>query len=507
MTTETSKTTNGSVTSNGAAVSGVHTNGIPTIELHLHVSDPDLYTELSKREEPERSKFAIAAMKIGIIAFRHSPGQIDAQQIRKEGERIIGDLNRALNKHQTEVVQGIGASLKEYFDPSEGSFTERVKGLIEDDGVLERLIRKQIEGDDSRLARTLTAHVGVSSPLMQKLDPESTNGIVNHLTASTKEVLADQRKQILSEFSLDRDESALSRLVKQLKDNHGDVGKALEGKIEAVTAEFSLDKKDSALARMRKELLDGIEKHQKTNVDFQNDITRTLGEMAGQRKESKVGTRQGVDFETDVFEFINERSQKTGDITTHTGNTNGILKNNKKGDVVIELGPEHLASGARIVIEAKQDKGFALPAALTELEEARRNRGADVGIFVFSKQTAPESLDPFARYGDDIVVVWDAEDPATDVFLDAGLSVAKALSTRAKSHNEEVGGDIKAIEVAIAIVEREIKELGDITTWTQTIKSNSDKILKKTEKIQNNLTTQIETLNERVGALSTILSE
>ena len=52
---------------------------------------------------------------------------------------------------------------------------------------------------------------------MQKLDPESTNGIVNHLTASTKEVLADQRKQILSEFSLDRDESALSRLVKQLK--------------------------------------------------------------------------------------------------------------------------------------------------------------------------------------------------------------------------------------------------------------------------------------------------
>ena len=67
MTTETSKTTNGSVTSNGAAVSGVHTNGIPTIELHLHVSDPDLYAELSKREEPERSKFAIAAMKIGIM--------------------------------------------------------------------------------------------------------------------------------------------------------------------------------------------------------------------------------------------------------------------------------------------------------------------------------------------------------------------------------------------------------------------------------------------------------
>ena len=117
----------------------MHTNGIASFDLILHISDPDLYAELSKREEPERSEFAISAMKIGVIAFRHSPGQIDAQQVRKEGERIIEDLGQALNKHQTEVVQEIGASLKEYFDPSEGSFTERGKGLIEEDGALERL--------------------------------------------------------------------------------------------------------------------------------------------------------------------------------------------------------------------------------------------------------------------------------------------------------------------------------------------------------------------------------
>ena len=175
--------------------------------------------------------------------------------------------------------------------------------------------------------------------------------------------------------------------------------------------------------------------------------------------------------------------------------------------MVVELGPEHLAAEAKIVIEAKQDKGFALPAALTELAEARKNREADVGVFVFSKQTAPQGLEPFARYGENIVVVWDAEDPATDVFLEAGLSIAKALSTRAKSHNEEVGGDINDIEVAITTVEGQIKELGDITTWTQTIKSNSEKILKRTERVQTNLMTQIEILNEKVEALSNILSE
>ena len=507
MTTETSKAINGSVTTNGVADPIVHTNGSAAIDLSLHISDPDLVAELSKREEPERSEFAISAMKIGVIAFRYSPGQIDAQQIRHEGERIIKDLGDALDKHQNEVVGQISDSLQQYFDPNHGSFSERVKGLIEEGGPFEKLISRQIQGDDSQLAKTLVAHVGTNSPLMHVLNPDSTGGLISKLTKSTEDVLAEQRKRILGEFSLDSPESALSRLVKQLKENHGDVGKALEEQIEAVIAEFSLDKEDSALARMRRELLESVEKHQKSNVEFQNGVNRMLGEMAGQEKESKVGTRQGIDFETDVFEFINERSQKSGDIAIRTGNTNGILKNNKKGDVVVELGPEHLAAGARIVAEAKQDKAFTLPAALTELDGARKNREADVGIFVFSKPTAPDGLDPFARYGNDIVVVWDSEDPATDVFLDGGLSVAKALSTRAESHNEEVGADIKDIEVAIATIEGQIKELGEITTWTQTIKSNSDKILKKSEKIQNTLTIQIETLNDKVGALSSNLSE
>ena len=507
MTTTTGKVTNGSVTSNGHAIGTVHTDGMPTIELSLHIADPDLYSELSKREEPERSEFAISAMKIGIIAFRHSPGQIDAHQVRKEGERIIEDLGDALDKHQNEVVGQISDSLKQYFDPTDGSFSEKVRGLVEEDGVLEKVIKGQIQGDDSQLAKTLAAHVGASSPLMQVLNPESTGGLITQLTKSTEEALAEQRKRILSEFSLDSDESALSRLIRQLKENHGDVGKALEGQIEAVVAEFSLDKEDSALTRMRKELLDGIEKHQKTNAEFQSDVTRILGEIAGQKKESKLGTRHGVDFETAVFDFINEKSQKAGDIASHTGSTTGLIKNNKKGDVVIELGPEHVASGAKIVIEAKEKKGVRLQDALNELEEARKNRGADVGIFVFSQQTVPEGLESFARYGNDIVVVWDTEALATDVVLDAGISIAKALSTQSKSHDDEVGEDIKAIEESVLVVEKQIKQVDDIATWAKTISSNSEKILKNAEKARDNLVTHVATLNDKVGALSAILSE
>ena len=100
-----------------------------------------------------------------------------------------------------------------------------------------------------------------------------------------------------------------------------------------------------------------------------------------------------------------------------------------------------VVSKARIVVEAKEDASYNLKKALDELEDARKNRGADIGVFVFSKRTAPNGLEVFNRYGNDVVVIWDAEDTGSDVFLDAGLSVARALCARPKSISAEVDAD------------------------------------------------------------------
>ncbi len=52
---------------------------------------------------------------------------------------------------------------------------------------------------------------------------------------------------------------------------------------------------------------------------------------------------------------------------------------------------------------------------------------ASVGVFVFSKNTAPANQEPLLRYGNDIFVIWDAEDMNNDVILKSALSLAKAL--------------------------------------------------------------------------------
>src|SRR5262249_26491820 len=154
-----------------------------------------------------------------------------------------------------------------------------------------------------------------------------------------------------------------------------------------------------------------------------------------------------------------------------TGSTTGLIKNCKVGDCVVELGPDSAAPGSKIVIEAKEECGITLAAARQEIEQARKNRGADWGLFVFSKKTAPAGLEPFQRYGNDFVVIWDAEDAASDVFLKAGLIAARALCFRAQRNTAAAVADFDAIERAVLEIEKRAGNLDEVGKSAGTIKS------------------------------------
>jgi hypothetical protein len=241
------------------------------------------------------------------------------------------------------------------------------------------------------------------------------------------------------------------------------------------------------------------------NERFHGEVLEKLAQMVARKAEVDRSTRHGEDFEAAVFAFIEARSQKAGDVAACTGNTTGRIKNCKKGDAVVELGPEQAAAGARIVAEAKEDAAYSLANALAEIEEARKNRDAGVGLFVFSARTAPEGLEPFARYGEDVVVVWDVEDPRTDVVLVAGLSVAKALCARAKVRRDAEAADFEAMERAILEIEKQTRGLDEITKSAETIRSGSDKILERARIMRDALAKQIALLGEKVEDLKTLL--
>jgi len=526
------------------------------ISLALTITDRDSVAELLQQTEGrERTEYALTALRIGLLALRHARGQIDADAVRHEGEKLLADLKNALEHSRREVHDNLASTLKDYFDPSNGRFQERVDRLIKKDGELEQLLHRQIGNNGSELAATLAAHVGAASPLMKLLNPDEAKGLVLSMRSVIGEVVGAERERILDEFSLDNDKGALSRMVKDITDEGGKLRQGLAEEVshvvkefslddetsalsrlvkrvetaeETITKEFSLDeegsalsrlstvingakeaidsnltldKETSALSRLKKEIISILADHQQKVETFQTTVQKALEGIKVQREEAARSTQHGKDFEDVAADVIQKELKKSGDVVFRTGTTVGAIKNCKKGDLVVELSNDCVAAGARFVIEAKEDKSYTLPAARSEIETARKNREACVGLFVISQKIAPEGMEALVRYGDDVFLVWDAERIESDAILRAGLSLAKALCVRQAKTKQAEEGNWDDIDAAILSLEKEANRLKQMKTWTETIQSSSDKILGEVHKMTANLDKQIGVLRESVEAL------
>jgi hypothetical protein len=530
-----------------------------SLRLELDIQDAETIQALNAlRNERERNEFACQALRIGVLALGQARGEVDSVKIRRESERLIEAMDAKLNLHTQGLNDRLAAVLKDYFDPESGRFQERIERLIKKDGDLEQIMRKQVGAEDSELCRALSSHLGAESQLMQMLNPDQSKGLMAAIKETLDGQLTTQREHVLNQFSLDNKEGALCRFIGELTENQGQLSETLNGKIDEVVKEFSLDSDDSALsrlvrnvdraqrtitnefsldednsalsrlkrmmedtnstlhshlslddessalARLKKELIGLLSEQSEKSLKFQEEVKGSLNAMIVKRDERNKSTRHGDDFEAAVCEFLFREAQGAGDIATPTGGAVGLIKNCKKGDSVIELGPDNACAGAKIVVEAKEDKKYTLASARAELDEAKKNRDAGVGVFVFSSRTAPDALDPLNRYGDDVFVVWDAEDPNSDIFLKAGMTLARALCIRTSSIDAQEAVDFAAIDKSILEIEKQANLLGEIDKWSSTIISNGEKIKKRVTTSRQSMDKQIEILRDKVTHLKEI---
>lgn len=533
-----------------------------SLTLKLHVTDPETVRALVAVAERNRDEYAVSALKVGVIALNQAHGRLDQEFLQKESKLMVANLQTLLETNGASLLQRISGELSNYFHPSSGRFSERVERLVKRDGELESLLKRSV-GDtpDSLLRQTLSDYLGPESPLMRVLDPKQSEGVLALITKTVEQSATLQRERLLSEFSLDNSNSALSRLINELDKSHGILidnvkvlqqefsldskHSALNKLIETITTqqdtlarEFSLDNSKSALARLeailqesrlaidtrltldnqgsplsrlRSELMGVLSEQAKHNQAFQEQIAVSVGKLATARREQAKSTRGGILFEDAVFNFVNQASQQRmggGDITTATGNSTGIIKNCKVGDVVVQLGPDSPAPGVRIVVEAKDARNYNLAKALEEIAIARQNRQAQIGIFVFSKRCLKSEggdgerleMDSFARYGDDLVVVWDSEDDQTDVYLSAALMTARALSIRSASGDDGRRGlvseeDLKVIEKALLEIEKRASGLDEIVKYAQTVSNAAEKIMDRARLTRKGIDKELSNLN------------
>jgi hypothetical protein len=499
------------------------------IYVNLAISDPEVIVAAGEYTEGRpRTDFLLTALKIGVLSLRAARGVVDGDAVRKEGEHLMAQLTERLNGWRDRLEQGVTTSLSHYFDPHQGKFVERVERLVKSDGDLASVMKLQVQTAEQSLSKVFEQFIGENSRLIKVLDPSGDNQLVGTLQRTLDGVVQAQNMAILSQFSLDNKDGALTRFLSELVGKHGDLHTALQGNLKDVVAEFSLDRPDSALSRLvqrvetaQKSLTDELsldnsgsalsrlqtmlQENHRVQVELANKLAENLnvaiGQLQARKQEADRSTRHGLEFEAAVCEQVRVVCAATGDVVQSVGNTTGLIPNKKVGDAVIAVGPDKAAAGAKIVVEAKESGSYDLAATLEEADVARRNRGAGVCIFVHSEKTAQASIPTFQRYGQDIVIRWNVEDPATDVWLKAAIMVANALSIRAATHDKQDAASFQKVDDAVVRIRKQIEGFEVIRTSATTSSNAAGKILERARIMEETMLTQLSALCEEVTKL------
>jgi hypothetical protein len=211
------------------------------------------------------------------------------------------------------------------------------------------------------------------------------------------------------------------------------------------------------------------------------------------REEAARSSQHGHTFEYAAGEVLQSEAQHAGDVLERLSGTPG-REGRKTGDYVLTLVPESAAPAAKIVFECKAEKGYTEAEALEELALARKNREAQAGVFVVARESAKEGFAAFRRVGADVLVVWDSDDPRTDIYLKAAMSIARALVVEHHRASDRSEADVREVEQSVRAIERLVTTVESIAHDARNIVKKGVKIGKAAEGVKERLVEEVERL-------------
>jgi hypothetical protein len=165
-----------------------------------------------------------------------------------------------------------------------------------------------------------------------------------------------------------------------------------------------------------------------------------------------------------------------------------------------------MAPGEKIVVEAKSAGGYDLARILAESEVGRKNRGAQVSIFVMDPPYAPASMTlPFARHGDALIVKWQRTD--TEAFLAAAVATACALIVKASKQGKRSDVDAAGMEREVVEIQRRVVQMADVSQFATTIQTSAAKILDRMRIALDAITSQAEMLMDQIKSLKGVTAD
>lgn len=463
----------------------------------------------------ERELLASDAWSIGLRALHNAQLAAQESKLKDVGASLLADIDRQLRLHVEQQQTTIGSVLSRYFDPSDGQVSQRLTAFVDDQGLLARLLEKYLGPQNSVLAESLARQVGETSPLFKMLSPTESEGLVKVLEDNLRAVMDRSHSELVRALDPLAEDGAVARFLKSLREElkcaDEDRQKQLAAALRALDAndEESLlsrlirethrarqdvlaavnpDAPTSAMSILKSSLTKLLQEHaasqSERQAQLENVIRDALTRLETKRAQDQKTPRGGLDFEDAVTAFVRDATRGAPCVFDVTGTTSGLGRC-RKGDAVLRFTAESAFEQAGVVFEAKREAGYTVQRALDELDAARKNRDAVAGVFVMAGSHAGDVFPRFARYGSNVLVVWDDQDATTDVYLHAAILLGMALVMRTRTTGDP--GDIAALRDIEARIVSELSRLERMERHSEAIRTNVQKISDEVSKGQKAL--------------------
>lgn len=325
---------------------------------------------------------------------------------------------------------------------------------------LDQLLRQNFADGDGRLPRTLEKFLG---------DKGQLQGFVSDLFDESRRDSAIGRMKLLLGTYFDGDASRLAQLLDPTR-----MGSPLHQFRREVSDEF---------ARLHERLV---------------AIEAAAAARGAERAKSAA---KGADFEDLLEAMLGDIARGPGDLVDRTGDATGTGLRSKKGDFVITLNPvQTQGCELRIVVEAK-DRAISGREMREEIRAAKANRGAAVGLVVFTPRHAPSGIAPFDLRAGDVYCVVDPEapDPAT---LEAAVRLAR-LHALLTLREAEVEIDAPAIQAALSGVREQLELIKGLKSTLTSIGTHSKDVAAGLDRLREGVLAKVAEAEAEIRAAGT----
>jgi hypothetical protein len=513
------------------------------IEAHIRDHRLDALSVFTPLNDAQRTGLVTDAWTVGLRALTNAYKASDEARLSDIGRTLKDDLDKQLSGYIEQQQSNFVQVLARYFDPHDGQVVARLEGFLRDEGDLAQTMARFLAPEHGALAQTLAHELGENSALLKRLSPTDSEGVVFLFEAKLREALAENQVEVARALDPVAEDGAVARFLRALRlelekaDNDRSkqlalATKALDANDEnsllsrlmretsaaktAFVAAMNPELPNSPMAVMKSTLSTLLQQHVKSQEEsmtllherqtkFEQDVRESLVRLEERKRGDAKSPRGGFSFEDAVVRFVQHAVQGAPIEVNTTANTVGAKPGCKKGDQVLRFTAESIYAGGALVVEAKRDSSYTVTRALEELELARGNRTAGAGVFVMARSHAPVAFPTFARFGSDILVVWDNEDEGTDAYLHAAVLLGLAIASRQRRPDD--AGDIDALSDIEHRIQKELDRLDKMRKLTESIRADAEKLGEEVRKGSDALGLLLRKAKSTLKALNVELTE